>query len=354
MSPFHIWWYLWYNIYKKYLGWYNMKSKTQRIHEINNLFDESNLPIHLVNDEDGVKAIINNERECTFQFSPWTTPDSMKNIVALANDLYNINPEYVSLIKHLSADKLLTFDRIDDTMVPMSFTILSDKNVSFSTRLICDKVSSVSKDENIITKTSVLPSIDLATKCDLGDVKNQLINLKSVGETAKNIVVDEIKQLESDNSHNNMQLFDALLSRQGIQSDTFYFDIKDVSPELCSTVKYSDIGEIYHIDDNMVTIRLANTNSDLIKIEVSKPEIAMESVSVDGVDVWLKKSIYLASRSELPLSELSETTTRLRSEIATGVANHVSKTKESLNQLVNELSNLDQSDFVDLENQLEQ
>lgn len=62
----------------------------------------------------------------------------------------------------------------------------------------------------------------------------------------------------------------------------------------------------------------------------------------------------MASRSELPLSELSETTTRLRSEIATGVANHVSKTKESLNQLVNELSNLDQSDFVDLENQLEQ
>ena len=34
-----------------------MKSKTQRIHEINNLFDESNLPIHLVNDEDGVKAM---------------------------------------------------------------------------------------------------------------------------------------------------------------------------------------------------------------------------------------------------------------------------------------------------------
>lgn len=185
MSPFHIWWYLWYNIYKKYLGWYNMKSKTQRIHEINNLFDESNLPIHLVNDEDGVKAIINNERECTFQFSPWTTPDSMKNIVALANDLYNINPEYVSLIKHLSADRLLTFDRISDTLVPMSFTILTDKNISFSTRLVCDKVSSVSKDENIITKTSVLPSIDLATKCDLGDVKNQLINLKSVGETAK-------------------------------------------------------------------------------------------------------------------------------------------------------------------------
>lgn len=331
-----------------------MKSKTQRIHEINNLFDESNLPIHLVNDEDGVKAIINNERECTFQFSPWTTPDSMKNIVALANDLYNINPEYVSLIKHLSADRLLTFDRISDTLVPMSFTILTDKNISFSTRLVCDKVSSVSKDENIITKTSVLPSIDLATKCDLGDVKNQLINLKSVGETAKNIVVDEIKQLESDNSHNNMQLFDALLSRQGIQSDTFYFDIKDVSPELCSTVKYSDIGEIYHIDDNMVTTRLANKNSDLINIEVSKPEIASESVSVDGVDVWLNKSIYLASRSELPLSELSETTTRLRSEIATGVANHASKTKESLNQLVNELSNLDQSDFVDLENQLEQ
>lgn len=236
----------------------------------------------------------------------------------------------------------------------MSFTILTDKNISFSTRLVCDKVSSVSKDENIITKTSVLPSIDLATKCDLGDVKNQLINLKSVGETAKNIVVDEIKQLESDNSHNNMQLFDALLSRQGIQSDTFYFDIKDVSPELCSTVKYSDIGEIYHIDDNMVTTRLANKNSDLINIEVSKPEIASESVSVDGVDVWLNKSIYLASRSELPLSELSETTTRLRSEIATGVANHASKTKESLNQLVNELSNLDQSDFVDLENQLEQ
>lgn len=277
----------------------------------------------------------------------------MKNIVALANDLYNINPEYVSLIKHLSADRLLTFDRISDTLVPMSFTILTDKNISFSTRLVCDKVSSVSKDENIITKTSVLPSIDLATKCDLGDVKNQLINLKSVGETAKNIVVDEIKQLESDNSHNNMQLFDALLSRQGIQSDTFYFDIKDVSPELCSTVKYSDIGEIYHIDDNMVTTRLANKNSDLINIEVSKPEIASESVSVDGVDVWLKKSIYLASRSELPLSELSDTTTRLRSEIATGVANHVSKTKESLNQLVNELSNLDQSDFVDLENQLE-
>ena len=94
-----------------------MKSKTQRIHEINNLFDESNLPIHLVNDEDGVKAIINNERECTFQFSSWTTPDSMKNIVALANDLYNINPEYVSLIKHLSADRLLTFDRISDTLV---------------------------------------------------------------------------------------------------------------------------------------------------------------------------------------------------------------------------------------------
>lgn len=262
-----------------------MKSKTQRIHEINNLFDESNLPIHLVNDEDGVKAIINNERECTFQFSSWTTPDSMKNIVALANDLYNINPEYVSLIKHLSADRLLTFDRISDTLVPMSFTILTDKNISFSTRLVCDKVSSVSKDENIITKTSVLPSIDLATKCDLGDVKNQLINLKSVGETAKNIVVDEIKQLESDNSHNNMQLFDALLSRQGIQSDTFYFDIKDVSPELCSTVKYSDIGEIYHIDDNMVTTRLANKNSDLINIEVSKPEIASESVSVDGVDL---------------------------------------------------------------------
>lgn len=259
----------------------------------------------------------------------------------------------MSLIKHLSADKLLTFDRIDDTMVPMSFTILSDKNVSFSTRLAFDKVSSLSRDENIITKTNVSPSIDLATKCDLGEVKNQLINLKTVGVTAKNIVVDEIKQLESDNSY-DMKLFEDLDSSHGIKSDTFYFVVKEVSPELCSTVKYNDKGEIYHIDDNMVTIRLANTNSDLINIEVSKPEIAMESVSVDGVDVWLKKSIYLASRSELPLSELSDTTTRLRSEIATGVANHVSKTKESLNQLVNELSNLDQSDFVDLENQLEQ
>ena len=328
-----------------------MLSKTQRIHDINKLFDESHLPIHLV-DDDGVKAIINNERECTFQFTPWTTPDSMKHIIALATDLYNINPDYVSLIKHLSADKLLTFDRIDDTMVPMSFTILSDKNVSFSTRLAFDKVSSLSRDENIITKTNVSPSIDLATKCDLGEVKNQLINLKTVGVTAKNIV-DEIKQLESDNSY-DMKLFEDLDSCHGIKSDNFYFDVKEVSPELCSTVKYNDKGEIYHIDDNMVTIRLANTNSDLIKIEVSKPEIAMESVSVDGVDVWLKKSIYLASRSELPLSELNETTTRLRSEIATGVANHVSKTKESLNQLVNELSNLDQSDFVDLENQLEQ
>ena len=250
-----------------------MLLKTQRIHDINKLFDESHLPIHLV-DDDGVKAIINNEGECTFQFTPWTTPDSMKHIIALATNLYNINPDYVSLIKHLSADKLLTFDRIDDTMVPMSFTILSDKNVSFSTRLAFDKVSSLSRDENIITKTNVLPSIDLATKCDLGEVKNQLINLKTIGVTAKNIVVDEIKQLESDNSY-DMKLFEDLDSRHGIKSDTFYFDVKEVSPELCSTVKYNDKGEIYHIDDNMVTIRLANTNSDLIKIEVSKPEIAM-------------------------------------------------------------------------------
>ena len=177
------------------------------------MFDESHLPIHLV-DDDGVKAIINNEGECTFQFTPWTTPDSMK---------------------HLSADKLLTFDRIDDTMVPMSFTILSDKNVSFSTRLAFDKVSSLSRDENIITKTNVLPSIDLATKCDLGEVKNQLINLKTIGVTAKNIVVDEIKQLESDNSY-DMKLFEDLDSRHGIKSDTFYFDVKEVSPELCSRI----------------------------------------------------------------------------------------------------------------------
>ena len=34
-----------------------MLSKTQRIHDINKLFDESHLPIHLV-DDDGVKAII--------------------------------------------------------------------------------------------------------------------------------------------------------------------------------------------------------------------------------------------------------------------------------------------------------
>ena len=330
-----------------------MLSKTQRIHDINKLFDESHLPIHLV-DDDGVKAIINNERECTFQFTPWTTPDSMMHIIALATDLYNTNPDYVSLIKHLSDDMLLSFDRIGDTLVPMSFTVLTDKNISFSTRLAFDKVSSLARDENIITKTSVLPSIDLATKCDLGEVKNQLINLKMVGETAKNIVVEEIKQLESDNSCHNMKLFEDLDSCHGITSDTFYFDIKRESPELCSTVKYNDKGEIYHIDDNMVTTRLANTNSDLINVEVSKPEIAMESVSVDGVDVWLNKSIYLASRSELPLSELNETTTRLRSEIATGVANHVSKTKESLTKLENELSNLDQSDFVDLENQLEQ